>query len=315
MYHHHHHRGPPSPPGSVAGSLASSVGPAHPHQHHQRSFSHHQPYQHQYQPQQQPFQRQHARPHPPSRPHTSPLQQQRDAPVPRAVLPILGTTQSGKSTLVQFLHDYCGMRPNDPSTLQIGNGVNSMTKTSRCYSLRVPRRTALLVPVPDPVSPQLGHTSMSGGMSSIPSLSSRTPSISSSTSTAPPHAQAAHAISPMGAALDPAEDAYLSNLLQSAHAVLDDDKDPWSIDESEIPPSSPAMSWFDPHEHGLPSPRPTPSPTPPSMGPPSIRSGSGYNGMVPTAPMSNMMMPPPPPPPQVRQQVALHPHSSATCTT
>ncbi|KNE71159.1 hypothetical protein AMAG_15824 [Allomyces macrogynus ATCC 38327] len=60
----------------------------------------------------------------------------------RAVIPVLGTTQAGKSTLINFLHEYC--QQATPADLVLGNGVVSATKASRRYALRVPRREVVL---------------------------------------------------------------------------------------------------------------------------------------------------------------------------
>ncbi|KAJ3356471.1 hypothetical protein GGF32_001496 [Allomyces javanicus] len=65
--------------------------------------------------------------------------------VPTAVVPIIGTSQAGKTTLIQFLHEYCEAA-YDPTELRVGDGVNSQTKAARRFFLRVPHRQALLIP-------------------------------------------------------------------------------------------------------------------------------------------------------------------------
>ncbi|KAI9224992.1 hypothetical protein BC828DRAFT_372018 [Blastocladiella britannica] len=61
----------------------------------------------------------------------------------KLIVPVIGSTQQGKSTLIKFLHEYAE-QPFDAESLLIGNGLSSTTRHAQRYQLNMPRRKVML---------------------------------------------------------------------------------------------------------------------------------------------------------------------------
>ncbi|KAI9164338.1 hypothetical protein H9P43_008167 [Blastocladiella emersonii ATCC 22665] len=138
------------------------------------------------------------------------------------VVPVIGTTQAGKSSLVRFLREYAGesVESAERDELIIGDGINSATQRSQRYTLRIPRREVLLTPRKEQQQKKTTVSSSAAKTSSTKTSSSSSTSTSSTSSkTSSTCSSASTCSGAAAAAAVSAEDALAIKLAREALAV------------------------------------------------------------------------------------------------